>query len=142
MVIMKDVLWVNCLDIGDELAQRLLVEFQDTSKVTHYCVNDLGGKYSMSKTIPKEKEQGYGIRAKIDASERNVLIFRDALSHMGNASVYVAAAEAQSRGNNDWGLGVDSLVTGSNSKTMSVLPYKCFNTINWSMPPSYQYFIF
>ena len=49
---------------------------------------------------------------------------------MGNASVYVAAAEAQSWGNNDWGLGVEYLVTGRKSKTVSVLPYRCFNTIN------------
>ena len=56
------------LDIGDELAERLLVEFQDTSKVTHYYVKDLGGKYSMSKTTPKEKEQGYGICANNDPS--------------------------------------------------------------------------
>ena len=40
---------------------------------------------------------------------------------MGNASVYVAAAEAQTRGNDDWGLGVDSLVTGRMSKHVSVL---------------------
>ena len=43
------------LDLGDELAERLLVEFQDTSKVTHYYVNDLWSKYIMSKTTPKEK---------------------------------------------------------------------------------------
>ena len=93
------------LDLGDKLAERLLVEFQDTSKVTHYYVNDLGGKYSMSKTKSKEKKQGYGIRANNDPSERNFAIFRDALSHMGNASVYVAAAEAQSRGEMTGGLG-------------------------------------
>ena len=40
---------------------------------------------------------------------------------MGNASVYVAAAEAQTRGNDDWGLGMDSLVTGRTSKNVSVL---------------------
>ena len=122
--------YATSLDLGDELAERILVEFQDTSKVTHYCVNDLGGKYSMSKTTPKEKEQGYGIRSNNDPSERNFAIFRDALSHMGNASVYVAAAETQSRVNNDCGLGVDSLVTGSKSKTVSVLTYRCFNIIN------------
>ena len=122
--------YATSLDLGDELAERLLVEFQDTSKVTHYYVNDLGGKYRMSKITPKEKEQGYGICANNDPSEQNFAIFIDALSHMGNASVYVAAAEAQSRGNNDWGLGVDSLVTGCKSKTVSVLPYTCFNTIN------------
>ena len=76
----------------------------------------------MPKTTPKEKEQGYGIRANNNPSERKFSIFRDYLSHTVNASVYVAAAEAQSRGNNDWGLGVDSLVTGSKSKTVSVLP--------------------
>ena len=44
--------YTTSLDLGDELAERLLVEFQDTSKVTHYYVNNLGGKYSMSKTTP------------------------------------------------------------------------------------------
>ena len=75
-------------------------------------------------------EQGYGIHANNDPSERNFAIFRDALSHMGNASVYVAAAEAQTQGNNDWGLGVDSLVTGCKSKTVIVLPYRFFNITN------------
>ena len=84
----------------------------------------------MSKTTPKEKEQVYGIRANNNPSERNLEIFRDALSHMGNDSVYVAADESKSRENNDWGLGVDSLVTGRKSKTVSVLPYICFNKIN------------
>ena len=130
MVTTKGVLRVNCLDLGDELAERLLVDFQDTSKVTHYYVNYLGGKYSMSKSTPKEKEEGYGIRANNVPSGQNFAIFRDALSHMGNASVYVAAAEAQSWGNTDWRIGVESLVTGRRSKTVSALPYRCFNTIN------------
>ena len=69
--------YATSLDLGDELTERLLVEFQDTSKVTHYYVNDLGDKYSMSKTTPKEKEQGYGIRANNNPSERNFSIFRD-----------------------------------------------------------------
>ena len=47
--------YATSLDLGDELAERLLVELQDTSKVTHYYVNDLGVKYSMSKTTPKDK---------------------------------------------------------------------------------------
>ena len=133
--------YATSLVLGDELAERLLVEFQDISKVTHDYVNDLGGKYSMSKITPKEKEQGYGIRANNDPSEQNCTIVRYALSHMGNASVYVAAAEAQSRGSNDWELGVDSLVTVRKSTTVSVLPYRCFNTINWFMTSSKQYFI-
>ena len=49
--------YATSLGLGDGLAERLLIEFQDTSKVTHYYVNDLGGNYSMSKTTPKEKEQ-------------------------------------------------------------------------------------
>ena len=122
--------YATSLDLGDELTERLLVEFQDTSKVTHCCVNGLGGKYSMSKTTPKEKKKGYSIRDNNDPSKRNFAIFRDDLSHMGNDSMYVAAAEAQSQGNNDWGLGVDSLVTGRKSKTVSVFPYRCFNVIN------------
>ena len=92
----------------------------------------------MSKTSPKDKEQGYSIRANNDPSERNFAIFRDALSHIGNSYVYVAAAEAHSKRDNDWGLGVNSLVTGHKSKTVSVLPYTCFNTINLLMPSSHQ----
>ena len=122
--------YATSLDLGDELTERLLIEFQDTSKVTHYYVNDLGDKYSMPKTTPNEKEQVYVIRANNDTSEQSFAIFRDVLSNMVNAYVYVAAAETQSRGNNDWGLGVDSLVTGRKSTTVSVLPYRCFNTIN------------
>ena len=122
--------YATSLDLGDELSERLLVEFQDTSKVVYYYVNDLGGKYSMSSTTPKEKEQGYGILANNDPSERSFAIFRYSLSHMGNSSVYVAAAEKQSRGNKYWGLGVDSLVTSCKSKTVGVLPYIFFNTIN------------
>ena len=53
MVTMKGVLRVNCLYLGDELAEQLLVEFKETYKVKHYYVNDLGVKYSMSKTTPK-----------------------------------------------------------------------------------------
>ena len=80
--------------------------------------------------LNQEKEQGYGIRANNDPSKRNFAIFRYALSHMGNTSVYVSAAEAQSQGKNYWGLGVNYLVTGRKSKTVSVLPYICFNIIN------------
>ena len=35
--------YATSLDLGYELAERLLVEFQDTSKLTHYYVNNLGG---------------------------------------------------------------------------------------------------
>ena len=40
MVTMKGVLQVNCLDLGDELAERILAEFQDTSKVTQQAATD------------------------------------------------------------------------------------------------------
>ena len=46
-------------------------------------LNDLGGEYSMSKTMRKEKEQGYGICANNDTSEQKIVIFRDNLSRMG-----------------------------------------------------------
>ena len=70
-----------CLDIGDKLSERFLIEYQDVSIVTSKFVNKLGGEYSMSKTTRKEKEQGYGIRANNDQPEQNFEIFRDYLSH-------------------------------------------------------------
>ena len=112
-----------CLDLGDELAERMLVEYQDESKVMHFYINDLGGKYSMSKTSRKEKEDGYGIVPNNDASERNFAIFRDALQHMGNASIYRAAAEAQSRMNNDYGRNINALVSGRSSKVVSCIMF-------------------
>ena len=57
MVTMKGVLRVNCLDLGDELAERLLVEFQDTSKVTHYYVKDLGVSIACPKPHPKRRNK-------------------------------------------------------------------------------------
>ena len=49
--------YATSLDFSDELVERLLVEFQDTSKVTHYYVNALGGKYSMSKPHTKRRNK-------------------------------------------------------------------------------------
>ena len=44
------------LDLGDELAESILIEYQDTSKVMGFYIDELGGKYSMSKTTRNEKE--------------------------------------------------------------------------------------
>ena len=82
------------MDIGDKLAGRVLIEHQDVSKVTSKFVNQLGGDYSMYKTTRKEKEQGHGIHANNDPLEQYFAILWDALSHMGEATVYQAAAEA------------------------------------------------
>ena len=84
-------------------------------------LNELGGEYSMSKTTRKEKGQGYGICANNDPSEHKISIFQDDLSHMGEATVYRAAAEAQSRFNNYFGRGVHALVTGRRSKCVSAM---------------------
>ena len=37
-----------CLDIGDELAELVLIGYQDVSKVTSKFVNELWGEYSMA----------------------------------------------------------------------------------------------
>ena len=50
--------YAACLDIGDELAKRFLIEYQDVSKVTSKFFNELGGEYGMSKTTRKEKGKG------------------------------------------------------------------------------------
>ena len=67
------------LDLGDELAKRILIEYQDTSKIMGFYIDELGGKYSMSKTTRNKKEAGYGICANNDPSKQNFAIFRDAL---------------------------------------------------------------
>ena len=33
-----------CLDVGDKLAKRFLIEYQDVSKVTNKFFNELGGE--------------------------------------------------------------------------------------------------
>ena len=33
-----------CLNLGDELSERILIGYQDTSKVAHFYVGELGGK--------------------------------------------------------------------------------------------------
>ena len=113
--------YTACLDIGDEIAERVLIEYQDVSKVTHRFVNELGGEYSTSKTTRKAKEQGYGICENNDPSEQIFAIFRDDLSHMGEATAYRTAAESPSRFNNEFVRRVDALVTGSRSKCVSAM---------------------
>ena len=58
-----------CVMLSLELANCLIIESQDTTKVTHKYVNKLDGEYSMNKTSEKEKQNGYGIRANNDPSE-------------------------------------------------------------------------
>ena len=84
-------------------------------------LNELVGEYSMSKTTHKEKEQGYGICSNNDPSEQKIAIFRDDLSHMGEATVYQEAVESRSRLNNGFGCGLDVLVTGRSSKCVSAM---------------------
>ena len=48
-------------------------------------------------------------------------ILKNALSHMREETVYQVAAESQSRFNNDFGRGVDALVTGRRSKYVSAM---------------------
>ena len=75
----------------------------------------------MSKTTRKEKEQGYGIHANENPWEQTFAIFWDALSHMGEDTVYQADAEAQYWFKNDFGCGVDALVTGCRSKCVRLM---------------------
>ena len=75
----------------------------------------------MSKTTRKEKEQGYGICENNNQLEQKNILSGDVLSHIGEDTVYRAAAEAQSWFNNDFGRGVDALLTGRRSKFVSVM---------------------
>ena len=44
------------LNLGNELAEQTLIEYQDTAKVMGFYINNLKGKYSMKKTTRNEKE--------------------------------------------------------------------------------------
>ena len=109
----------TCIEIGDALMEKVLVEYQDEEKVTSKFVDVSGGDYNMPKTTRKEKEQGYGIRSNHNLSEQNFALFSDALSLMGNALVYRAAAKGQSQHSNNFGHGVNAPVIGRTSKDVS-----------------------
>jgi len=51
----------TCLDLGNELAERILVEFQYPSKGMGFYVNKLDGKCSVNKTTVEEKKAEYSI---------------------------------------------------------------------------------
>ena len=106
-----------CLLLATDFANCIIVEFQDTKKVTHMYVSKLDGQYSMKNTTEEEKRQGYGIRANNDVSEGNFAVFDDALSTMGRGALSRAAAQGQSRYNGDFYNGVDDLVSGRKSKS-------------------------
>ena len=66
-------------------------------------------------------------------SEQTFAILWNALSHIGEATVYQAAAEAQSWFNNDFGRRVGALVTGRRSK--------CVSAVHQFPPMHYIYFL-
>ena len=105
-----------CVMLSLEVANCLIIEFQDTSKVTHMYVNKLDGKLSMKKTSAEDKRDGYGIRANNDPSEQNFAVFDDALSTMGRGALSRAAGQGQSRYNGDFTRDISSMVTGRKSK--------------------------
>ena len=65
-------------------------------------LNELGGEYRMSKKRVKGRNTDMEFMQINIQSDENVAICRDALSHMGDAKVYWAAAEAQYRFNNEF----------------------------------------
>ena len=75
----------------------------------------------MFKKMRREKGERYVICANNDPLGEKIVIFQDDLSHMEEAMLYWAAAEAQSRFNKNCGRGVNLLVTGCRSKCVSVM---------------------
>ena len=76
----------------------------------------MAGKLSYKLATEEAKQASLGIWANNNPSESNFAILNDALSCMGNGGLERAAAEGQTRYNNDMGRGLESMVTGRGSK--------------------------
>ena len=110
----------TCLLLAQELASTLILEFQDTTKVTCLYLSKLDGEYSTKNLTEEQLEEGYGIRANNDTSEGNFAVFDDALSSMGRGALSRAAGQSQSRYNGDMQSDIDSLVSGRKCKSEKV----------------------
>jgi uncharacterized membrane protein len=82
----------------------------DESKVTHHYLESINGKYSLAVISEEERQAGMGIEASNNISESIHASSTHSLKMYGTIRLDSAAAEGQTRTNNDFGRDYESLI--------------------------------
>jgi uncharacterized membrane protein len=99
-----------CLELAVVAIQRFLTEMHDESKVTHHYLESINGKYSLAVISEEERQAGMGIEASNNISESVHASSTHSLKMYGTIRLDSAAAEGQTRTNNDFGRDYESLI--------------------------------
>jgi hypothetical protein len=86
------------------------MEMHDETKVTHHYLESINRKYSLAMISEEERQAGMGIEASNNISESVHASSTHSLKMYGTIRLDSAAAEGQTRANNDFGRDYDALV--------------------------------
>jgi hypothetical protein len=103
--------------LAEEAATTILTELRDPSKATSHYLSSLDGIRSWKNLSEEQKKQGLKKAASNSISESNHAAATIGLQTWGTIRFDYAAAEGQTRMNNDLGRGHLALVTGKQSKS-------------------------
>jgi hypothetical protein len=115
----EDIIQTNkfCLELAVEAATVFLKEFRDTTKATHHYLSSIGGKYSTATITEDQRKASMGIEASNSIAESVHASSTHSLKLYGTIRIDSAAAEGQSRANNDFGRGHEAFVTSQKKKS-------------------------
>ena len=92
-----------CSQLAVVAAMAFLTEFRDTSKATHNYLSSIDGKLSLKVISEEQRLEGMRKEASNSISESNFASATQSLKTCGTIRLDSAAAEGQTRTNNDFG---------------------------------------
>ena len=129
----KDIIQTDGLATGLAVvvAAAFLKEFRDETKPTHHYLASAGVIYSLENISEEEHKSGYGIESSNSIAESVHASATHSLKIYGNIRLDSAAAEGQTRSNNDFGRCYDKLVNprGKNKSETKTKPLGAMITL-------------
>ena len=117
-----DIIQTNdfCLELVVVAIRRFLAELRDETKVTHNYLESINGKYSLATISEEERQRGMGIEASNNISESVHASSTHSLKLSGTIRLDHAAAEGQTRANNDFGRDHEALIRSAHKRANDV----------------------
>jgi hypothetical protein len=108
----KDIMQTESLSTGLAVivASSFLKEFRDETKPTHHYLSSAGGMYSVENISEEQRQSAFGIEASNSIAESVHASATHSLKLYGTVRLDSAAAEGQTRSNNDFGRCYDTFV--------------------------------
>jgi hypothetical protein len=96
--------------LGNIAAMTMWAKFRDTSKATHNYLSSMFRKSSIAVISENQRKDGFGKEENNNISESNFASATQSLKTYGTIRLDSAAAEGQTRTNNDFGRGHEQLI--------------------------------